>query len=52
MLAIAAGAMLFVILNELIPEAFICTPMIPAAISVLSGLLVSMVIVLIGGHGH
>ena len=52
MLSLAAGAMLFVIFNELIPSALSnCRPR-AMALSLLIGLAVSMLIVFGGGHAH
>ena len=52
MLALAAGAMLFVIFNELIPEALSnCRPR-AVSLSIILGLAVSMVIVFGGTHAH
>lgn len=52
MLSFAAGAMLYVIFNELIPEAISCACPRSAAAMIFVGLMISMLIVFSGGHSH
>lgn len=52
MLSFAAGAMLYVIFNELLPEAMSGCREKPLAASIVLGLAVSLLIVFGGGHAH